>query len=184
MTDGVLRGLWTQLLNIDEPVYFVVLTGGLIPLVGAFFLLRRQPLAVLLAFQDEKGTVYIRRKALEALIQETCRAIDAVGAARTRLYRQHGKLDLEVHLKLWRHCRVSEIREALQEALADNLEKNLGFADLGAVNIVIDAARPSETSLRRVQSSHGGQSGDNVGHSYKGAGSEVRIASKRASHEN
>lgn len=110
-------------------------------LVVLLIFLSKKPPSRIRAFNNEKGYVEISRAALIDIIRSTSEQVDIEKKPGVTVRTKHGKLHIDVKIRLLPSRRLTEVSEILQKHLTETLEQGLGIRRLGNINVVVVGVR-------------------------------------------
>jgi len=130
---------WLQRLP-EAPLYYPIL-GGLLAALCIFLFFkvklrhRHTPVKV---YNNTSGYVLVSRQALLELVRTATMEVGVASKPKVQFYHKHGRLSLEVHIKLNQGQRAVDVCSAIQNHLSRALRDSLGVDRLGSINVTID----------------------------------------------
>lgn len=121
--------------------WFYPIMIGLLVLLVVFLLIaikvrrRNTPVRV---FNNTSGHVMVSRQALHELVRTATMEVGVAGKPKCRFYNHHGRLSLDIHVRLEHKQRAIDVCSAIQNHLSRALRDSLGVDRLGAINVTID----------------------------------------------
>ena len=110
-------------------------------LIVLLIFLSKKPPSRIRAFNNNKGYVEISRTALIDIIRSTSEQVDIEKKPGVAVRTKHGKLHIDVKIRLLPSRKLTEVSEILQRHLTETLEQGLGIRRLGNINVVVVGVR-------------------------------------------
>lgn len=128
---------WQELLQVmmDWPYFWPTVVSILVLLI-IWGRIRKKYRSIHL-FGGPTGSVTVAKRALVELIERTCDDIAPGGKARVSLKKCRDKLNIKVRLRLFSGQHLENLASKIQATLTDELKENLGFENVGSINILV-----------------------------------------------
>ena len=92
----------------------------------------RQPIKL---FDNRAGVVEVSHKGLDELVQSVCYSLGALNRPDVKIYTRHGKLCMNVSLKLESGQKLTDATSEVQTALTSAFREHLGVEKLGRIDV-------------------------------------------------
>ncbi|MDR2436112.1 MAG: hypothetical protein LBD33_02260 [Puniceicoccales bacterium] len=123
-----------ELMKFVASDYFIGAASLLLLMLLAKFFFRRRWISV---SGSKFGKIRISRRALYAAIHEAASGVDGVSICRVGTAIRHGKIYVDISVRLGVCRSVSTVSEDVQVHLSNVLANDLGLGNIGKINVVI-----------------------------------------------
>ncbi|MDR2720956.1 MAG: hypothetical protein LBB15_01550 [Puniceicoccales bacterium] len=114
--------------------YFIGAASLLLLLLFAKAFFRRHWISI---SSSKFGKIKVSCRALYAAICEVANGVGGVSVHRVKIATKHGKIYINVYVKLNVCCNVSVVSEDIQVCLSNSLVNDLGLNNVGKINVII-----------------------------------------------
>jgi len=142
-------GAWEQILALLKEEHHIMLAwsaiaGLLLILLYRFSASRRSRDLEFISFDGKDGPVSISVRAVRDFIEKLADNFVAIKSMQPKLITRHGRVQVDLDLRVQAGTRVPELCQALQENVRESLSEGLGLADVKKIRVTVKEIMPAE----------------------------------------
>jgi uncharacterized alkaline shock family protein YloU len=134
--------------HLSTSPYFWIIASILLLLLISKLLINPKHPKELIVLESPEGNIKISRQAIIDLIQRISINAEGVGKCVTQINTKTPQLNIQTRIQIKEGNKVNVVSQKLQHLIKENLKDNVGFENIGTIEIIISGFMNDPTTHR------------------------------------